>query len=183
LEKPPKGEQDDEYTFSSADIGVSNGPLLLDVTISIPANKLTICTGVVGCGKSTLLLALAGEMYLTRGTLIRRLPQARTAYCAQDSFLQVDLTIRANICFLSPYEPEWYLRCVRACALDVDFEIMDDGDDQLCKQLSGGVSDNLVYITNTLIQCRSKSKSNVSAFVEHCTLGQKCTYWMMFYQL
>ena len=48
------------------------------------------------------------------------------AYVAQESFLQ-NASIRNNITFGLPFHEERYRAVVEACALQKDFEILEDG--------------------------------------------------------
>ncbi len=95
----------------------------------------------MGSGKSSLLLSLLSEMHKQGGTVTVPRNQRRTAYTAQVAFL-ASATIRSNILWGLPYEPEWYQRVLEACALDVDVERFAAGDATVVGEngltLSGG---------------------------------------------
>ena len=90
-------------------------------------------------GKSSFLLALMGELR----SLEPQLPSGhlRFAYVGFTPWLQKG-TIRANILFGEPLEPEWLEVVVNACGLSVDVAEMPNGLDtevgEAGSRLSGG---------------------------------------------
>lgn len=114
---------------------------LKDLNIAFKPGKLNVVIGPTGSGKTSLLLALLGEMNLDSGKVF--LPgviprdelviDPRTgltesvAYCAQGAWLLND-TIRNNIIFSSPFNPDRYDKVVDACGLTRDLEILTAGD-------------------------------------------------------
>ncbi|KAM4056985.1 ABC transporter [Hirsutella rhossiliensis] len=115
-------------------------PLLRNLSFTIAPSTLTVVTGKVGSGKSMLLLAILGELH-TDGRLNRT--TKGTAYCSQVPWL-VNASIQQNI--VGPADEDidqaWYSAVVRACALDHDFQQLQDGDGSLIGSkgltLSGG---------------------------------------------
>lgn len=99
--------------------------------------------GRVGCGKSSLLNALLGNMELVSGrinikvrhfsfplpryTLIVRLLQGRLALVSQQAWI-FNATLRDNILFHRPYDPERYTKIIKACALEHDIKLLPKGD-------------------------------------------------------
>ena len=116
-------------------------PVLQSLNIRFPPHLLTLIIGRVGSGKSSLLLSLLSEMHRQRGTVTLPHSQHRIAYTAQIPFL-ASASIRSNIVFGLPYEPEWYERVLEACALDVDVNRFASGDSTVVGEngltLSGG---------------------------------------------
>ncbi|KAL5612887.1 hypothetical protein BROUX41_004035 [Berkeleyomyces rouxiae] len=128
---------------------------LLDLNVDFQIGKLNIIAGSTGAGKSSLLMALIGEMTLIKGRVycpggcsredVPVNPEtglANTlAYAAQSPWL-VNATIKENILFSAPFDEGRYKAVVVACALERDFDILDDGDDTLVGEkgisLSGG---------------------------------------------
>ncbi|KAJ8100519.1 P-loop containing nucleoside triphosphate hydrolase protein [Lipomyces tetrasporus] len=114
---------------------------LQNISIDFPVGKLTVVVGPTGSGKTSLLMALLGEMKLLKGEVF--LPSRRdgnppkpdpetgmtdaVAYCAQQPWLLND-SIRNNITFGSRYIESRYKKCVHACALLRDFDILEYGD-------------------------------------------------------
>lgn len=91
--------------------------VLRDISVQIPAGRLTMVIGEVGSGKSTLLNALLGEVDIQGGQF--KLPDAERIGCAtQESWLQGDMSIRDNILFHEEYDSDWYREVILACALD-----------------------------------------------------------------
>ncbi|KAJ6572650.1 P-loop containing nucleoside triphosphate hydrolase protein [Mycena sp. CBHHK59/15] len=97
---------------------------LQGVNLSIPKGKLYAIVGSVGSGKSSLLQALIGEMRRTAGSVEFG---GSVSYCPQSAWIQ-NATIRDNICFGRPYEPERYWKAVRDSCLEADFEMFTHGD-------------------------------------------------------
>jgi len=128
---------------------------LLDLDIEFQSNQLNVIVGPTGSGKTSVLMALLGEMTLLSGSVflpgsIPRedlKPEAETgliesvAYCAQQAWL-VNATIKENIVFSSPWNPNRYKDVLVACSLQRDLEILDHGDKTLVGEkgvtLSGG---------------------------------------------
>ncbi|GJN69634.1 hypothetical protein PLICBS_003684 [Purpureocillium lilacinum] len=104
-----------------------------------PMSSLTIVVGPVGCGKSTLLKAILGEAKVTTGVV--RIHTDRIAYCGQTPWLQ-NVCLRDNILGSSDFDPGWYETTIRACMLENDMRLFQDGDQTLVGsggiQLSGG---------------------------------------------
>ncbi|KJZ80040.1 hypothetical protein HIM_00754 [Hirsutella minnesotensis 3608] len=119
---------------------VGEKPVLRDLSFTIEPSKLTVITGKVGSGKSMLLLGILGELHAS-GKLQRSVDSA--AFCAQAAWL-VNATIQQNI--VGPADGEidqkWYETVVKACALDLDFQQLRDGDQSFIGSkglsLSGG---------------------------------------------
>ncbi|PWN29615.1 hypothetical protein BDZ90DRAFT_230483 [Jaminaea rosea] len=99
-------------------------PTLQDLNLSVRKGELLAVLGKVGDGKSSLLSAILGEMYRSDGQCYVR---GRTAYFTQGGWA-MGATIRDNILFGLRYEEEFYQRVIKACALEPDFAIMQDGD-------------------------------------------------------
>ena len=112
--------------------------ILEDISFVTPRSTLTAICGQVGSGKSTLLCAIAGQLNLSSGTV--QYPRA-LVYVPQVPWL-FSGTIKENILFSAPYNPEWYSTVVEACALKEDIELFPDADETIIGQkgvaLSGG---------------------------------------------
>lgn len=111
---------DIEYTYPGRD-----KPALCDVTLRLPAHRITALVGESGAGKSTLLDVLLGLLHPQQGSftvgaeLVGRHNhgdwQDRIGYVPQNIFLTDD-TLLANICFGHPQAPDRQ-RAMRAAAL------------------------------------------------------------------
>ena len=112
--------------------------ILKDISFVTPRSTLTAICGQVGSGKSTLLCAIAGQLTLSSGTVQYPRP---LVYVPQVPWL-FSGTVRENILFSAPYNPEWYSTVVEACALKEDIELFPDMDETVIGQkgvaLSGG---------------------------------------------
>ena len=112
--------------------------ILKDISFVTPRSTLTAICGQVGSGKSTLLCAIAGQLNLSSGTVQYPRP---LVYVPQVPWL-FSGTVRENILFSAPYNPEWYSTVVEACALKEDIELFPDMDETVIGQkgvaLSGG---------------------------------------------
>ncbi|KAH8646856.1 putative ABC transporter [Xylariales sp. PMI_506] len=98
------------------------------VAFETPASgSLTFIVGPVGCGKSTLLKGVLGETSFLRGKV--SLNTAEVAYCAQEPWI-VNGSIFDNIVGMSNehLDPNWYSAVTQACALDIDFSLLQRGD-------------------------------------------------------
>ncbi|KAK3818725.1 MAG: P-loop containing nucleoside triphosphate hydrolase protein [Benniella sp.] len=113
--------------------------MLKNITLNFPVGKLSLICGSTGSGKTSLLMALLGEMDLMSGTV--NLPRSTSktvnhitgyipgavAYVSQYPWLQ-QASIRDNIMFGAPFEPERYQHVLEACALLPDLAVFEHGD-------------------------------------------------------
>ncbi|CAN0009138.1 unnamed protein product, partial [Ectocarpus sp. 4 AP-2014] len=97
---------------------------LSDVTLEVKPGELVCVYGPTGCGKSSLLLSLLGEVRRVEGTVEIN---GTVAYAAQRAWIQ-NATLRDNVLFGSPYDPERYARVLSACALTADLDLLEAGD-------------------------------------------------------
>ena len=98
--------------------------VLNDITINI-SSGFTIIYGEVAAGKTALLQAIVGELDQLDGDFER--PTDTIGYCAQTPWLQ-SMSIKDNILFSSPFEPQRYDDVLEACALKPDLINFSDGD-------------------------------------------------------
>ena len=98
--------------------------------------EIVVLNGDSCTGKSTLLKVITGTLEPTRGRVDVR---GTMAYMSQDSWLMAG-TIEENILFGRPMEREFYERVIRACTLDVDLAMMDNGDATMTGALGAGLS-------------------------------------------
>ena len=94
--------------------------------ISLIARKgeLTCIVGRVGSGKSSLLAAILGDIWKIDGQVKVR---GSVAYVAQQPWV-MNASVKENIIFGHRWDPSFYERTVKACALSDDFKSLPDGD-------------------------------------------------------
>lgn len=110
--------------------------------LDFPQNALSIVVGSVGSGKTTLLNALLGEVNLISGKIFMINDHGdkefcaidpatglsdSVAYCPQAPWL-IGSTIKENILFGHQFASKRYKSVIRACALERDLEIFEQGD-------------------------------------------------------
>jgi ABC-type multidrug transport system fused ATPase/permease subunit len=137
-----KAEQENKSTEQHDDgNGTTTPPFvfeLSDLDVIFPTGKLSVISGPTGAGKSAVLAALLGEMDCISGrSYLPKYPQVvdsetglknSVAYASQTPWLQ-NMSIKLNILFGEPYDEDRYIATVKACALEADFDALDDGDD------------------------------------------------------
>lgn len=119
--------------------------ILRDLTLKFPTKSLSVVSGRTGSGKSLLLSSILGECDVLSGTIKVPVPLPITdrfdhlatkanwiidsaiAYVAQMPWIE-NATIKANVLFGLPDDPERYQKVIFACALAKDFEMLPDGD-------------------------------------------------------
>ncbi|VDK42673.1 unnamed protein product [Taenia asiatica] len=94
------------------------------ITAYFPEGQSTSIVGRVGCGKSSLLNALLGNMELVSGRINIK---GRLALVSQQAWI-FNATLRDNILFHRPYDPERYAKIIKACALEQDIKLLPKGD-------------------------------------------------------
>ncbi|KAH8798081.1 hypothetical protein DL96DRAFT_1539779 [Flagelloscypha sp. PMI_526] len=102
---------------------------LTDLTVAFPEGKLSIIVGPTASGKTALLMALLGEMTLLEGRPIHLSGKTKPtfAYASQLPWLRHQ-SIKDNVLFGYPLDEKRYQDVVEACALNPDFDMLEDGD-------------------------------------------------------
>ncbi|KAJ9510651.1 hypothetical protein QJQ45_027539, partial [Haematococcus lacustris] len=117
----------------------STTPFTLSVPeFSVKAGELVAVVGRVGAGKSSLISAILGNMEKLHGSATYG---GRVAYVPQNPWCQ-NLTLRDSILFGKEFDPEAYDAVIHACALELDLQILPQGDQSYAGlrgiNLSGG---------------------------------------------
>ena len=99
-------------------------PTIKDVTLDVEKGKLVAVVGTVGSGKSSLVSSVLGELEKIEGRVVL---DGSVAYVAQQAWIQNE-TLKNNILFNLPYDEAKYNRCLDACALRPDLEVLPGGD-------------------------------------------------------
>ena len=97
---------------------------LEDINFSASKGELSCIVGRVGSGKSSFLQALLGDLYKVKGEVI---VHGTTAYVAQQAWV-MNASVKENIVFGHRWDPTFYEKTVKACALTEDFAQLPDGD-------------------------------------------------------
>lgn len=98
---------------------------LHNLNLILPKNKLIAVVGAIGSGKSSLLSALVGEMKSDTNTRVTFC--GSVGYSPQQAWIQ-NATIRENITFGKPFSAKVYHAVLKACALEKDLRLFQDGD-------------------------------------------------------
>lgn len=97
---------------------------LQEINLSAHRGELCCLVGRVGAGKSSILHALLGDLYKATGTVTLR---GSVAYVAQQPWV-LNASVRDNITFGKPWDPDFYVETVKACALIDDLAQLPTGD-------------------------------------------------------
>ena len=98
---------------------------LEDISFTASKGELTCIVGRVGAGKSSFLQAILGDLWKVKGQVI---VHGATAYVAQQPWV-MNASVKENILFGHRFDPVFYDRTVKACALTEDFAQLPDGDE------------------------------------------------------
>ncbi|KAG1750553.1 uncharacterized protein EDB91DRAFT_1108133 [Suillus paluster] len=110
---------------------------LKDISVRFPEGELSLITGPTASGKTALLMALLGEMTTISGKLTISKNTSKIdenglmhsiSYAAQSPWLRHQ-SIKDNILFGQRYDEERYNDVVECCALRLDLNMLEDGDD------------------------------------------------------
>ncbi|KAF3016226.1 hypothetical protein E8E14_011908 [Neopestalotiopsis sp. 37M] len=115
---------DIEFRDTSFSWPGTDNTVLRDLNLNFTTG-LTVVLGPVGSGKSALLQGILGELDRQSGDCT--LPSEMVGYCAQSPWLQ-HMSIRENILFSSPYDPERYKQVIDTCVLTPDLANFEHGD-------------------------------------------------------
>ncbi|KAL2358738.1 multidrug resistance-associated protein 1 [Cryomyces antarcticus] len=97
---------------------------LEDINYLAHKGELSCIVGRVGAGKSSFLQAMLGDLWKTKGEVVLR---GTSAYVAQSPWV-MNASVKENIVFGYRWDPHFYDRTVKACALIEDFASLPDGD-------------------------------------------------------
>ena len=97
---------------------------LEDIDFIANKGELTCIVGRVGSGKSSLLQAILGDVWKIHGEVSIH---GTTAYVAQQAWV-MNASVMENIVFGHRWDPQFYDRTVKACALLEDFKTLPNGD-------------------------------------------------------
>ena len=101
-----------------------NEPSLKSLNLSIDRGDLVFITGRVGAGKSSLLYSILREIPLISG---KTSSVGKIAWVGQQPWV-FSGTIRDNILFGEPFDPNRYQKALEACDLAKDLQRFPDGD-------------------------------------------------------
>lgn len=116
------------FAFELSNVSVTSptvGPVLREITFTIPWGSRAMMWGPMNCGKSTLLKALLGEVELNGGTISAGTRDI--AYCSQDTWIE-NCSFQQAIIGALPLIQPFYNEVLVACALDADVQAMPNGD-------------------------------------------------------
>ena len=111
---------------------------LTSLCLTVNKGDLIFITGRVGCGKSSLLYAILQEIPLIGGEISS---DGKIGWVGQQPWV-FSGTVRDNILFGEPFDPERYRMALQACDLNKDLQRFPDGDMTIVGErgivLSGG---------------------------------------------
>ncbi|GIL81581.1 hypothetical protein Vretimale_729 [Volvox reticuliferus] len=130
--------------------GSTGGFMLGSLDLRVRPGELVCVVGPVGSGKSSLLSAALGEMELVEELNLERGDVVglggRVAYVAQQAWI-INATLLENVTMGRPLDEEKWGRCIEACALGPDLELLPVGRDTEIGEkglnLSGGQKQRL----------------------------------------
>ncbi|KAI3540901.1 ABC transporter [Colletotrichum abscissum] len=109
-------------TFSWSD---DSKPVIDIDNWNVRRRAFTLVLGPVGCGKSTLLKCLLGELSSFKGTI--SINFSGVTYCGQTAWIPND-SVRNIITGHAAFDPAWYHKVIKACALEQDIASWPNGD-------------------------------------------------------
>ncbi|KAI4565333.1 hypothetical protein MJT46_009676 [Ovis ammon polii x Ovis aries] len=114
----------DVQAFTASWEKASETPSLQGISFTVRPGELLAVVGPVGAGKSSLLSALLGELPPSQGKVS---VHGRIAYVSQQPWVFPG-TVKSNILFGKKYEEDRYEEVIRACALEEDLQLLEEGD-------------------------------------------------------
>lgn len=114
---------DGKFSWDNSRSSASNA--LKSINLTALKGQLVCIVGRVGTGKSALLKSLLGELHKDEGSVVVK---GSIAYVPQEPWL-MNTTLKENVLFGHRYDPEFYQKAIKACALIPDLAILPDGDE------------------------------------------------------
>ncbi|XP_070223159.1 ATP-binding cassette sub-family C member 4-like [Bos mutus] len=114
----------DVQAFTASWEKASETPTLQGLSFTVRPGELLAVVGPVGAGKSSLLNALLGELPPSQGQVSMH---GRIAYVSQQPWVFPG-TVKSNILFGKKYKEDRYEEVIRACALEEDLQLLEEGD-------------------------------------------------------
>jgi ABC-type multidrug transport system fused ATPase/permease subunit len=115
---PPSTENDMEDKIASFQVSKFN--------LSVKKGEVLAVCGPVGSGKSSLINGIIDEMSSTTETVVTT--KGKISFIAQNAFI-LNISLRENILFGLPFDPEFYEKVVDACCLRTDIELLGPAKD------------------------------------------------------
>ncbi|KAJ9105842.1 hypothetical protein QFC19_003412 [Naganishia cerealis] len=100
---------------------------LADIDLEVPRGQLVAVVGAIGSGKCSLLSGIMQEMRRTEGKVVFG---GSTALCSQVPWI-INATVRENVLFCRPFVEERYWHVVREACLEMDLELLPNGDAEI----------------------------------------------------
>uniref|UniRef100_A0A7S0R9V8 Uncharacterized protein n=1 Tax=Chlamydomonas leiostraca TaxID=1034604 RepID=A0A7S0R9V8_9CHLO len=136
---------------------------------TVAPGELVAIAGRVGAGKSSLISAILGNMEKKTGEAVSG---GRVAYVPQNPWCQ-NLSLRDSILFGSEMDEDKYASVIHACALELDLEILPEGDDSMAGlrgiNLSGGQRQRLNLARAAYAESDLVLLDNALSAVDHHT--------------
>jgi ABC-type multidrug transport system fused ATPase/permease subunit len=115
---PPSTENDMEDKIVSFQVSKFN--------LSVKKGEVLAVCGPVGSGKSSLINGIIDEMSSTTESVVTT--KGKISYITQNAFI-LNISLRENILFGLPFDPEFYEKVVDACCLRTDIELLGPAKD------------------------------------------------------
>ena len=115
-------------TISRGNFGWEKDKMALqDISLHIPASRLTVLIGPVASGKSTLCKAILGETPFAQGEVTMASLLGKVGFCDQTPYLS-NATVRENIIGFSIFDEARYQQVIKASMLTSDLAGLPLGD-------------------------------------------------------
>ena len=101
--------------------------ILKNINLEIKKGEFVCIIGEVGSGKSSLLQAILNNMEINNPVQTKLIVNGEISYVSQEAWIQ-NSTVRNNILFYHPYEPNLYNKIIELCELKQDLEVLVGGD-------------------------------------------------------
>lgn len=117
----PKGS----IEMQQASFAYAGEAVLKNLDFEVNEGELIGITGQVGSGKSTLIAAIMSEMKLVGGKFGVK---GSIAYASGMEPWILNSTLRDNVIFLKPYDPDKFAAVMRVCCLENDLALLPNRD-------------------------------------------------------
>ena len=113
--------------FNNSEKAMNDESYLKNINLTVEKGEFICIIGEVGSGKSSLVQAILNNMISLNSSNTKIIVNGTISYVGQEAWIQNN-TVKNNILFYQPYDPEKYENILKLCELNQDLNSLTGGD-------------------------------------------------------